>query len=509
MGQLDAEAHAVGEADRAEPSRAAVAARRRYAMVIALLTLVPLGSGLVRLGTDGLWRDELFSAYIATRSLGHAWSILLTREINMGLYYLLLWAWTSVSDSEFWIRAFSLLAAAASVPVTAAIARRLFGPRVAVVSALLMSVSPFLLFYGRFARSYALTVLLVSLSGLCLLRALDRPELRRRWVAYVLASVVMVLSTPLTLLVVAAHAVALLAKRPASPRLPALIAVYAVIAVLVAPVMAVLLLRQGVMSDWIPPLSLGRLLGAASDLSGAPLLVPVYGLGALAWLIAIGRRSDVGSRDRLAVPFLTAWLVLPVTVLVAVSVVKPLIVGRYFAPVFPAMVLVLAWALCRIPGRRLAPGVLVAVLALSAGCEVNRVFLTPEPEDLRGAAQDVDRHARPGDVILYGPNHLREGVGWYLDRAAAGQVVPKDVAVRRTPAEVGDEFAVEYPPAELARRVQQYHRVWVVTLPDGWHPTPESGQVVIDDTVRPDRHLVYQRAHGLVIVQLYDDGAAG
>ncbi|MPQ97951.1 hypothetical protein GB931_08445 [Modestobacter sp. I12A-02628] len=501
MSQVQADP--VGPVSGSSPRHQAPAVSRFWPLVAAVTVLAAV-LGWWQLGQDGLWRDEIFSAFIATRSLDHAWSILWTREFNMGLYYLALWGWTSVSDSETWIRSLSVLAAVVTVPLTALVGRRLLGARAGLLAALLLTLAPAFLFYGRFARAYALASLLAVLACWLLLRAYDRPRSTARWAGYVAVCVLMVWTTPLTLLVAGAHALALLIAPPEGWRLPRTVAVYALVGLFSAPVLLRLLLAQGVMSGWIEDLSPARVAGAASDLSGAPVLVPVYALAVLAWGVALVRRRTVGEHP-LAAPLLTAWLVLPPAVIIAVSVVKPLLVGRYLSFLLPVMALLLAWAVLQIRLRPLMLAALAVVVALQAVSLVQRDYLREVPEDVRGAAAAVTAQARPGDVVLYAPAHLRMAIEWYLDQPAPGQVVPEDVAVARTTEQLGDEFPQEFPPDELTPIVSERDRIWVVSLPgDTWRPTPESSSVVVDDVVRPGYEVTSRQDFGTIRVELFE-----
>ncbi len=84
---------------------------------------------------------------------------------------------------------FSALAGVLTVPVAFAAARRLFSPRAGVILAALVACNPLLIWYSQEARSYALLVLLTSLSLLAFLRAREEPSPRpwppgwwpRRW----------------------------------------------------------------------------------------------------------------------------------------------------------------------------------------------------------------------------------------------------------------------------------------------------------------------------------------
>ena len=79
----------------------------------------------------------------------------------------------------------SLIAGVATVPLVYVLGARTVGRTAALAGTALFALSPFAIFYASEARAYALMTLLVVLSTLSLLRALETNE-RRWWVAFTL-----------------------------------------------------------------------------------------------------------------------------------------------------------------------------------------------------------------------------------------------------------------------------------------------------------------------------------
>ena len=73
----------------------------------------------------------------------------------------------------------SLLAGVATVPLVYVLGARTVGRAAGLAGAALLALSPFAIFYASEARAYALMTLIVVLSTLALLRALETNE--RRW----------------------------------------------------------------------------------------------------------------------------------------------------------------------------------------------------------------------------------------------------------------------------------------------------------------------------------------
>ena len=152
------------------------AARRREAVVIAAVLLLALGLRLYHLDAQSLWNDEGTSVALAQRDLAtiarHA-----SYDIHPPLYYFLLHGWVAVAGtSEAAVRSLSMLAGVALVAGVWALARRLSGPTVAALAALLAAVAPFQVHYSQEARMYiwaALFALLATIAFERLLRGGD------------------------------------------------------------------------------------------------------------------------------------------------------------------------------------------------------------------------------------------------------------------------------------------------------------------------------------------------
>ena len=110
--------------------------------------------------------DEIVSVAIARLDWGTFWRVVSRSEANMVLYYGLLHFWINLGESEVAVRSISALAGCLVVPVIYSLGRRMFGTRVALISALLLAVNAFHIKFSQEARSYTLVVLLTALSSL-------------------------------------------------------------------------------------------------------------------------------------------------------------------------------------------------------------------------------------------------------------------------------------------------------------------------------------------------------
>jgi 4-amino-4-deoxy-L-arabinose transferase-like glycosyltransferase len=134
------------------------------------------GAALLRfltLDVQSLSNDEAFTAEIVTGELSSVYSSVKSTESTPPLYYYLAWLWEKPwGDGELGLRLFPALLGTLLVPATWAAARVTLPPRSALLAALLVAVSPLLVWYSQEARAYALFALLATLGFLFFVRTL-------------------------------------------------------------------------------------------------------------------------------------------------------------------------------------------------------------------------------------------------------------------------------------------------------------------------------------------------
>jgi mannosyltransferase len=482
---------------------------------IGLIAQVLVGAALVGIGigSDPFWHDEVASVSVADRSFGGIFDVLGNTDANSGLYYLLLHMWMWGGDSEGWVRLLSAICVVATIPVTALLARRLFGDVVGLLAGFLFAGNAFAIVYAQQARGYALTLLLTTLATWLFVEAArrDRPSL---YAGYAAASVLAVYASLFSALVILAHLVSL----PFLPWVRSLTrrfaATYAAIGIATAPLAILLLVSASDQISWIErpgPLDLPGVAEKLIATERRPLAL-AYGALILIGLIALWRgwsRKDSEPGDwRWRFSLVAGWLLLPPVLLFVVSQVKPLFIDRYLISVVPVLAILaavgLAWLVQR--SRPAAAAAAVILIALSA---MARIDLEPvDDEDLRAAADTIARESMPGDGIAYVPAFARVGEEWYLEREPVDvDQLPEDfgIAPDGRPEQVGDLYAREVSPEDLASRERQHPRVWLISYPDSdWHPTPEpmidAGVSVLGD----EYSRVSSRDFSGVLVELYE-----
>lgn len=388
------------------PSLAQVVAIGAIPIAAAVLTAV---LGLHRIGERAFWHDEAFSVDAVRDGWAALATFITTQEVNMATYYAALRAWMTFGDSDAWTRSLSVVFAVASVVAMYALARLWLGPRVALWAALLLAVNAFVIEYAQEARTYTLVLFLSMASTALLIRSL-RDGAPAWWIAYVIAASALAWAHVVALGLLVVHGVLVATARP-RPSVRSLIVVATGLAIGIGPVLVLAAGQAEGLLPWISPPTVGGLISGWTRLIGAgaaetilpAALGPIAGVWPVvaAGLAVIGLAAGLRDPDRRRdVLVLVAWILVPVALGLLVSVVKPIIVVRYFIYLIPAMVLLVALGIEAIPARRarILVGVLAVGLALTG--TLGWYGSAPRP-DWRAATGYLLDHSRPTDRSMF------------------------------------------------------------------------------------------------------------
>jgi mannosyltransferase len=179
---------AVADAPPAVPGRRQVPRGWALAAVVAVLAV----GVVLRCITPGpLWLDETLSVNIARLSPAELLRAL-HHDGSPPFYYLLLHGWMALfGTGDQAVRSLSVVISVAQLPLFWLLARRLAGPRVALVTLLVAASSPFAVRYASETRMYGLLSLEALLLGLALHRAGRRPGWRSGVAVFVPAALLL------------------------------------------------------------------------------------------------------------------------------------------------------------------------------------------------------------------------------------------------------------------------------------------------------------------------------
>ncbi|MER6126531.1 glycosyltransferase family 39 protein [Streptomyces sp. NPDC001795] len=463
-----------------------------------------------------MWWDETTTYEVATRSAPDIWALVHHADVVHVLYYLLMHLLLPAGSGDaVLLRLPSVLGMAVAAGATAAVGRRLAGRAVGLGAGLLLAVTPLASHYAQEGRSYGLVTGLVTVACLLLLRAVERPTVRR-WVAY--GSVVLLASLLhlFAALILAAHGFALAAGRIPRRTLHGWLITALAVAACLSPFALYAHTQIGQLS-LLPRPGWRQAAGLIRQFSG-PRLPAVAVVVPLAALGALRSRRGKGplTLRTLAVP----WLVLPAGVLLAGSLIQPAFNPRYVLYSLPALSLLtaagpdgLARAAVRprrggppVRGRRLVPRVVGAALAgvlLVLQWPTQEWLRTPASrnDDQTAVARVIGQRARTEDAIVFVPGTKRNVEYVY----AADFTRTDDVLMTRSPAASRTLGGEEAPVAEIRRLLLPHRRVWLVdrTVRPGGSAATVAKREVLLDAYRPTTEIT---ARGEVIT-LYVRGS--
>lgn len=446
----------------------------RRPAVILILSLIPIGLILRWPGlTESIWFDEAYRTFLVLRP-DNARNILL-HDVHNPLYNAFMYLWIRLfGDSELAIRTPSLLANAATILLIGAWAAKRFSPRVALVAAAWLALSPVSVWYGAEAKNSMFTVFFTALAALGIDRLLHRRTYARAAAAGLCVAFALYtdFQSLLGIVPVGVLAAVVLARRPrephgARPWLCGLLAL-SVASLLVAPLIVFKAARVNelardyaryfhpyevlwILMNWFPtgnalyPVDINSWALPTAILSLA--LIPIYALAA---------RASIRSLSGLTLLCLTAGpllcLYLGTELLVASGSRMRIYQERNLLVMLPFVAVALALGAQNFRNASLRIAATIAVLTLAATSTL--LMLT--------------RHADVPTVMYPNP-----------DWRSAGRVMlridPAPIVVSRTPLlplryYVPRATAIEAdrgapPAAKLAELLTEHETVWFIKNP--------------------------------------------
>ncbi|HEX3561229.1 MAG TPA: glycosyltransferase family 39 protein [Solirubrobacterales bacterium] len=410
-------------------------------MIVGALVLVGLAVRVVLMRS--IWVDEAISIHQAHMSLGGMLDNLRATDRHPPLHYLILWVTVRLfGDGELAVRAPSILASAALIPVLFVTGREIFDRRTGLVAAGFATVAPLIVWYGQEARMYSLFMLLGAVALWAQIKVL-RDGRNRYWVAYAGVTIALLYTHYFALIPIAIQQVvfAVAAWKRAHAGLPVrnlLIGIWVTwLALLVAAAPLASFAAEQFSHSQTAGMGFGGAPSAATPLSIPGSSASLYAIlsnfvwaiwgyhanstmlriAALWPLLMLLSLALMGQRRSDWTRVILALALGPVLVLLFVGLVKrDLFEVRYFIAAVPMMMLLLARAVAGGPRRRTPAIVATAVLGLTLVVGLADQQLNPNNPrdfDFRGALDQIRSEAHPGDTVLYAPDYLRDVVGYY------------------------------------------------------------------------------------------------
>lgn len=112
---------------------------------------------------QSLWLDEASQVLMSQKSI---YSILFERvgDFHPPLSYLIFHYWLMLGQSEIWLRLLPIIFGVATIFVVYKLCQKLFNEKLALISALFLSLAPYHVYYSQEIRMYSITTFFASLS---------------------------------------------------------------------------------------------------------------------------------------------------------------------------------------------------------------------------------------------------------------------------------------------------------------------------------------------------------
>jgi len=490
--------------------RTAILSPALASLLLGVTTIIGAVLRLHLLAVRSLWIDEAASVSFAILPWRAFLKTLWGYQGNMALYYFVLHGWIHLGESEFAVRSLSVLFGVLTIPAIYLLGERLFNRATGLTAAALLSVHSFHIHWSQETRAYSLLILLLVLTTYVLVVALESNQKMRYWMAFSVLAALCVYAHIFALAVLAAHAQAIIFRRPFRVDVPTVIAGVAVFAFLCEPMAAFVLIQHSSQLSWIPRPSLSDIYEFLELLTsqGGPLLVVTYlGLCGLAFLHPAGVRRS--SKEIWALRLLLLWLLILPLLTLAATPIKPLFYSRYMVICVPALVLLAARGLTRLyTGSAVehwaASTVFVLVIALS-GWGTYRYFVNfpTETSDWRSAVSYILEHQQPGDgAVFFLPNAYC--YRYYVDRAESHHTVTAAPDVLYPPTVSRTQLS-----SELRQLTSGRQRVWFIQHIEVIDP---QAAAIIRSTLAERFQVVDRRefpGEDLITLSLYSRASSG
>jgi mannosyltransferase len=407
-------------------------------VLLGIIILLSLCLRFYDLGGESYWYDEIIMVRAAQDNI---WAIV--EGGRPPIYIVLAHFWIKLfGTEEVATRSLSAIFGVASIPLIYLIGKELFNRKVGLISAFLMAISQFQIYYSQDFRYYSLFVLITLLSFYFFLIAL-RKRTVTGFIFYALSTILLFYTHTFGVFVVFAQNVYVLLRWYTFRKLriqwvtSQLAILFAAIPVFVNSFHKVAGVMAGPMnwlpepSPWSPLITLRNFLGAGLDypsFSTVIIGVVFFVVAAGAYILWIGKNRWLASVGDLLSGFknimskgnglllLILWITIPILLpLILSEIFGSMYHDRYMISASPAFYIILSFLVARL-GRVVPELISLGLIVIVITPGLLEFYVTPVREQWREAAKYVEYNSKLDDVIIFaesGGGQNRGTFNWY------------------------------------------------------------------------------------------------
>jgi uncharacterized membrane protein len=393
----------------------------RYIQILITLTVFGGFLRFFNLGYNSLWLDEATTYGVSQGSFLEIWQTSVTGEFHPPLFHWIEHLMLTFGHSEIVLRAVPALLGTLAIPVFYLIGKEFRDKNVGIISAALLTVSYFGIFYSQEARAYSVVLFTFSLAVLFYLRSL-RTDKKADWVLFALLSALSVwihYYVLIALCVIYLHAIISFAgrlKKDVREGKNLLIAL-SVMTVLILPLLFIVVERYSTLSASAPTYGvLGPILIQETIVrfSGgySPFALPI---AIIYFVLMVAGLVFLFTEDRNKSLFSGLYLIVPLVISILLSS-KITMNPRYLIfllPVYFALIAMSFPLMFRlISNKKILYIFLILIVAINVPL-LSGYYTSFSKEDWRGFAGAVQSTTHDGDWVVLVPGYMNQPFNFY------------------------------------------------------------------------------------------------
>jgi mannosyltransferase len=377
-------------------------------IVITLLMAFASALSVFVFSKTSLRLDEAQSLFQVSRDVGGT-LFAVAQDVHVPGYHLLLQAWTFVfGNNVMAARYMSLLFFLATIPTVYVVARLVFNHKVGLFAALLVTISPFMQWYGSEARMYSMLAFITILHYYFFIKVYEEGR-ARHWLGYILVAILGLYTHYFFGFVLITEALFYLMYVKSFPKGSLKKFILAAVVSLVAFVPWLLYVQQlGTASNTQPALtepSSGDVFNTyAQFLFGFQvdalntIIVSLWPVVVLLAFFALQKNHKITQQ---AVFFALAAIIPVIAAFIISVTIRPFYLSRYLIVCLPPLVILLAWIFSIYP-QRVRRVLQVVLVTLTLGLLAIQVLnpQTPVKEDYSEAVGYLNQTVTAQDVVV-------------------------------------------------------------------------------------------------------------